>query len=427
MLTALVAGNMIGSGVFLLPSDLAKIGSISILAWICTSIGAFFLALMFSQLSFMIPKTGGPYAYAKAGMGKFIGFQTAYSYWIALWVGNAAIAIAAVGYMAVYWPLFTNPLISFFTAISLVWLFTFINIVGVRSAGSVQVVTTILKLMPLLLIIAVGWWFLHPTYITHSFNVSHHSNIKAFSHAAALTLWSFIGVESATVPAASVENPRRNIPIATLLGTLIAATVYIASCTAIMGLVPAAKLAHSTFPFAVAAQVILGKWGAWIIGAGAVISCLGALNGWTLLQGQVPMAAADDKLFPHIFSKRNKAGVPIYGLIITSILITIMLALTTSPNLVNEFRLVILMATFASVIAYLYTAIAEIIILKRRENTAKRKLHFFIAIVTCVYIFWIISSVGKDIISYGMILLLLSFPLYTLTTFRKNRSTSKKT
>ena len=421
MLTALVAGNMIGSGVFLLPADLAKIGSISILAWICTSIGAFFLAMVFAQLSHMMPKTGGPYAYAKAGMGQFIGFQTAYSYWIALWVGNAAIALAAVGYLAVYWPLFTHPIVSCFTAVSLVWIFTIINISGVRSAGAVQVVTTILKLMPLLLIAAVGWWFLHPTYLTGNFNISHLSNTKAFSHAAALTLWSFIGVESATVPAASVENPRRNIPIATLLGTLIAAVVYIASCTAIMGIIPAVKLAHSSFPFAAAAQIMFGKWGAWLIGAGAVISCLGALNGWTLLQGQVPMAAADDHLFPHIFSKRNRNGVPTWGLIITSVLITLFLMFAINPNLVDEFRLIILMATFASVVAYLYTAIAEIIILKKHKGSTK-KIHFFIAIVTCLYTFWIIFSVGKDVIFYGMIMIFLSFPLYTLKVFRNYNS-----
>ncbi len=417
MLTALVAGNMIGSGVFLLPADLAKIGSISILAWICTAIGAFFLAMVFAQLSHMMPKTGGPYAYAKAGMGQFIGFQTAYSYWIALWVGNAAIALAAVGYLAVYCPVFTHPIVSCFTAICLVWIFTIINISGVRSAGAVQIVTTILKLMPILLIAAVGWWFLHPTYLTGSFNVSHLSNTGAFSHAAALTLWSFVGVESATVPAASVDNPRRNIPIATLLGTLIAAVVYIASATAIMGIIPAAALAKSSFPFAAAAQIMFGKWGAWIIGAGAVISCLGALNGWTLLQGQVPMAAADDHLFPHIFSKRNEAGVPIWGLIITSTLITLFLMLAINPNLVDEFRMVILMATFASVVAYLYTSIAEIIILKKHQGY-KKKIHYFIAGVACVYTFWIILSVGKDVIFYGMIMMLLSFPLYTLKVFR---------
>ena len=248
MLTTLVAGNMIGSGIFLLPSSLASIGSISLLSWCFTAVGAFLLAIVFSKMSLLVPKTGGPYAYAQAGFGQYIGFQTAYNYWVAIWVGNAAIALAMVGYLVVFFPGLHNPLASCLCAIAVLWLLTLVNIVGVRSAGMLQLVTTILKFLPLLLIALLGWTYFHPSYLTHSFNISGHSNFRAFSHAATLTMWTFIGVESATVPAASVDNPRRNIPLATLFGTLIAAVIYIASSTALMGMLPANVLAASSAP-----------------------------------------------------------------------------------------------------------------------------------------------------------------------------------
>lgn len=420
MLTALVAGNMIGAGIFLLPADLASIGSISILSWCATAVGAFLLATVFSKMSRMIPKPGGPYAYAKAGFGTFIGFQTAYNYWIAVWIGNAAIAIAMIGYLAVFWPILKYPAISCLFAIITVWILTFINIFGVRTAGITQLVTTILKLIPIGLIAIFGWWYFHPGFLTHNFNISHHSNFTAFSNAAALTLWSFIGVESATIPAAATKNPARNIPLATFLGTLIAAVVYISSCTVIMGMIPAPILAQSTFPFAAAANIIFGHWGEWIIAIGAAVSCFGALNGWILLQGQVPMAAADDNLFPKIFAKRNKANVPAWGLIITSILMSILLLLTSSPDLVHEFKILILMAILATVIPYLYTTVAEIIVIKRQKTT-KNKLHTVLAILASIYAFWIIFSSGMEIIFYGSIIFFISIPLYALVSLKNKR------
>ncbi|MCK4608340.1 MAG: amino acid permease [Gammaproteobacteria bacterium] len=420
MLTALVAGNMIGSGVFLLPASLASIGSISLFSWVLTAIGAFALAIVFARMSLVIPKSGGPYAYAQAGFGDFIGFQTAYNYWIAIWVGNAAIAIAMVGYLAVFFPTFHNPVIGCWVAIIAIWLLTIVNIIGVRSAGLMALVTTILKLVPILLIGIFGWWYFHPEYLTNSFNISHHSNFSAVSYAATLTLWAFIGVESATVPAGNVDNPRRNIPLATLLGTLIAAVAYIASSTAIMGMIPADVLAQSTSPFAAAAAIIFGHWGSWLIAAGAAISCFGCLNGWVLLQGQVPMAAADDKLFPQIFAKRNRAGVPAWGLIITAILITALLFFTISPNLIKQFEIIILIAALTSLIPYLYTAIASIITMRQNPKITKSDIfQIIVALIAGLYAFWAMFGSGKEIIFYGSMLVFLSVPLYGWVIWQK--------
>jgi APA family basic amino acid/polyamine antiporter len=418
MLTALVAGNMIGSGIFLLPASLASIGSISLLSWCFTAAGAFFLAIVFSKMSSLVPKSGGPYAYAQAGFGDFIGFQTAYNYWIAIWVGNAAIVLAMVGYLAVFWPALHNQVLACVVAIATVWLLTVVNIIGVREAGFLQLITTILKFIPILLVAILGWWYFHPEYLVNAFNISGTSNYTALSSAAAMTLWAFIGLESATIPSGEVENPKRNIPLATLLGTLIASLVYIASSTAIMGMIPAAILAKSTSPFAAAAEIIFGPWGKWLIAAGAVIACFGCLNGWTLLQGQVAMAAADDKLFPAIFAKRNKIGVPVWGLVITSLLLTMLLLLTTSPDLIKQFEFIILIAVLASLIPYLYTAISEIVLLKK-QKLQQQTLHILIALIASTYAFWAIFSSGKDIVFYGSILVYTSLPMYAWVIWQK--------
>lgn len=420
MLTTLVAGNMIGSGIFMLPANLATVGSISLISWGITTAGAFLLAIVFSKMSLLVPKTGGPYAYAEAGFGRFIGFQTAYNYWIAILIGNAAVVIAMMGYLSVFWPSLSHPAISCGVSIAVLWVVTFINIIGVRSIGIFQLLTTIIKFIPLLLICSAGWFYFHPHYLVESFNVSSRSTFSAISYAATLTFWAFIGLESATVPAGYVDNPKRNIPLATLIGTVIAAIIYIGSSAAIMGMIPVHILAKSAFPFAAAAGIILGEWGKWFIAIGTIISCLGTLNGWILLQGQVPMAAADDHLFPQIFAKRNKAGIPAIGLMITTALASLLLLLTSQKDLVQQFQLIILVATLASLIPYLYTSMAEIILLKKAAFQEHLKKHIVVAILACIYSLWAIFGSGQEIIYYGSILIFTSIPLYAWLYWKKN-------
>ncbi len=419
-LTALVTGDMIGSGIFLLPSELARLGSLSLLSWVFTALGTVFLAFVFSKMSQLIPKTGGPYAYAKEGLGNVIGFQTAFSYWIAIWVGNAAIAIAAVGYLSVFFPSLTDPLIACFVAIAFVWIFTLVNLGGVHGAGVVQLVSTILKLIPIFFIGILGWFFFKGGYIAEAVNVAEPkmSNFQLITHAATLTLWAFIGVESATVPSGSVKNPKKTIPMATMLGALIAAVAYIASSAAIMGMVPNAKLQMSVSPFADAAEVIIGPWGKWLVAIGAIISCLGCLNGWILLQGQVPMAAAQDNLFLKVFGRVSKRGVPARGLVITSVLITLLLFFTLSPDLVDQFKITILIATLANLIPYLYTPVAEILTLKGASGKFETKAAL-VAILALLYSFWAIIGAGTQVLSYGALLLLISIPLYLFVTGKK--------
>lgn len=422
MLTALVTGNMIGSGIFLLPASLAAYGSISLLSWIATAAGALLIALVFAKLANVMPLIGGPYAYCREAFGDFVGFQMAYNYWIALWVGNAAIVVALTGYLSFFWPILAkNALWSCLISISLVWLMTLINILGVRHAGIFQLWTTILKLIPLLLIALVGIFYVHPHFLS-AFNLSGQSNLSAFSGAATLTLWSFIGLESASVPAGHVDNPNRTIPKATILGVMITTVVYILSSIAVMGVMPLTELAHSNAPYADAAYIMFGPIGSTLVAVGAVISCLGALNGWILLQGQIPLAAAQDKLFPSVFLKKSKNGTPVVGLVISSVLISLLLLMTLNHSLVKQFTIIILLATLASLIPYFLTTMSELVIFFKYPDLFKKGRKLFgsviIAILAGIYSFWVIIGSGKETVFYGTLLLLSSAPVYVWMKWR---------
>ena len=415
MLTALVAGNMIGSGIFLLPASLSELGTVSIASWIVTLIGAMILAYIFSCFSIAIPKAGGPYIYTKNVLGDFLGFQTAFFYWFAAWVGNAAIVLALVGYLSVFIPWVDSPAHTCIVSISFVWCLTLVNILSVKIIGGLQVITTVLKLIPLLVIASIGWLYVHPENFTQFVNISepHVSNLSAVNAGVALTFWSFIGLESATLPAGLVDNPKRNIPRATLFGTLIAGIVYVISCSAVMGIVPATELQDSVAPFALAAEKMFGHLGGSLMAAGAVIACFGALSGWILLQGQVGQAAADDKLFPKIFAKRNKNDIPASGIVITSIFISILLLLTISDSLIKQFELIILITVFTTLVPYLYTALSYLII-------NKKPTPIIVGLIACVYVLRAIWGSGETVMFYGSLLFIFSVVMYAIMKRKNN-------
>ncbi|MGH8496297.1 MAG: amino acid permease, partial [Gammaproteobacteria bacterium] len=342
---ALVIGNMIGSGIFLLPASLASFGAISILGWIVTAGGAVLIALVFARLSRMVPRAGGPYTYARHGFGEFAGFLIAWGYWISILCGNAAIAVAMVSYLTVFVPVLgTNGALAGGTAVAAIWLLSLVNARGVSAAGRVQVTTTILKLIPLVALGTLGFaWFDADNFLP--FNVSGTSDFSAVTATAALTLWAFLGLESATIPADDVDDPSRTIPRATVLGTVVAAIVYISTTAAVMGIVAPSTLAESQAPFALAASSIWGSWAGYAVAAGAVISCFGALNGWILNSGQIPLAAARDDIFPRQFSRITPRGAPVFSLIVSATLVTILVATNYTRGLVELFTFAILLST----------------------------------------------------------------------------------
>jgi APA family basic amino acid/polyamine antiporter len=424
MATALVVGNMIGSGVFLLPSSLAKYGGISIVAWVLTAAGAVLLALVFARLGRAYPQTGGPYAYSRRAFGDFVGFQTAWGYWIAIWAGNAAIAVAFVSYLSTFWDdLATNSLLAATVALAAIWLLTWINALGVRLGGWVQGVTTVLKLLPLLAIATVGLFFIEGGNFS-PFNASGGSAFGAITAAAALTLWAFIGLESATVPAEDVADPKRTIPRSTIIGTLLTALVYILGTVAVMGVIPAGVLAGSNAPFADAAKEMFGGWAGDAVAIGAIVSAFGALNGWILLQGQIPMAAARDRLFPAAFARTGRAGAPVVGLVVSSVLVTLLMAMNYTKSLVDQFTLIILLATLTTLVPYAYSAAAQLMLLatdRARFSARRLATDAVIALLAFGYTLWAIAGAGYEVVFKGFLLLLAGIPIYVWMRWRAGR------
>lgn len=426
MATALVIGNMIGSGIFLLPSSLAaEAGPISIFALLLTGLGAILLAMVFANLGRAYPRTGGPYAYARKAFGGFIGFQTAWGYWVAVWAGNAAIAVAFVGYSGVFWPaLETNQLLAAFVGIGAIWLLTFANILGARQGGVIQLVTTVLKFVPLAVIAIIGLFFIKADNLTplapYSGGAWH-----ALTTAAALTLWAFIGLESATVPAGEIKNPSKTLPRATILGTVVTTLVYGLALVAIMGIIPVDRLAESSSPFALAAAEIFGgSWGK-IIAAIAMISTFGCLNGWILLQGRVPMAAAHDGLFPKAFGRVHaERGTPVFGLVVSSVLVSGLMLMNYTSSLVDQFTFFLLLATLTTLVPYAYTAAAEVqmFISDRALFSAKRLLgSTVIATLAFAYSVWAIYGAGFEVIAKGFMLMLFGIPVYLYLRYTQSR------
>ena len=409
--TSMVAGNMIGSGIFLLPAALATFGGISIIGWIFSAVGSIFLALVFAGLARQIRGSGGPYLYTQAGFGDAPGFLVAWGYWISIIATNAAIAIALVSYLSAFWPTIASQnLLSTVVTLVFVWSLVIVNVRGVRLAGRVQLGTTILKILPLIAVGAFGLFSLDPSNF-QPFNLSNQSNFSALTATASLTMWAFLGMESANIPAAEVENATSTVPRAAVAGTCIAALVYIPGTVAVMGLISPDQLAQSNAPFAEAAASLWGPWGYNLIGLGAIVSCFGALNGWTLCLGQIPMAAAKDKLFPRVFAKQSKFGTPAKGLIISSILVSFLVLMNASESLVNQFTFVILLATLAALLPYLLCALARIFIAVRLQQSLSIS-ESSVCILAAIFSTWAITGTGLETIFWGSILFITGLPIY---------------
>lgn len=414
MSTSLVVGNMIGAGIFLMPAALAPYGGISILGWLFSATGAILLAKLFARLSKLVPgKSGGPYAYSKAGFGDFVGFLVAWGYWISVWVSNAAIAIAFVSALSVFWPLLQESTVwAVSVGLGTLWALTWINSLGLRTSGKLQLFTTILKLLPLVLIILGGFFFFDPEHFI-PFNRSSETTFGAITITAALTLYAYMGVESATIPARDVAQPEKTIPRATLFGTALTALVYILGTIAVMGIVPLEELAVSPSPFADATAVIGGEWGRNLVAMGAAIAAFGGLNGWILVQGQIAMATAQDQLFPKVFQLKNSKGVPVYGMLIGSILSSIVLLMNYTNGLVDQFRFLILLTALCVLIPYLFSAAAYVLLALRPKMSFKHWLPVLsLGGGAFAYALWAVYGAGEKAIFWGFLLLLTGLPMY---------------
>lgn len=413
--TSLVVGNMTGSGIFLLPAALALYGGISIFGWLYTVVGTLFLALVFSRLSRLITRAGGPFSYSREGFGDLAGFLVAWGYWISIWTGNAAISVAGVGYLSVFFPaLKENALLSALLAIAAIWLFTYINTKAIRKVGMVQLITTLIKILPLLLLGTLGFLYFDRSHF-EPMNLSNESTFDAITATAALALWAFLGLESATIPSDKVRNPEKTIPRATLAGICVAALLYIASTIGVMGIISPGDLQQSAAPFADAAGLAWGNWASLLVAAGAAVACFGALNGWILLQGQLPMAAAREKLFPSSFQRLSSKGIPVMGLLIASVLASVLVSFNYTRGLVQMFTFIIKLSTLSCLLPYLFSSLSEIMLYLRKKKAFDR-LRFLtsllISIPAFLYSAWAVSGLGQETLIWGSILLAAGLPIF---------------
>ncbi len=412
--TSLVVGNMVGAGVFLMPALLAVYGGISIIGWLVSTIGAILIAVLFSRLSRILPGLqGGPYAYTKKGMGEFPGFLVAWGYWISVWTTNAALAVAFVGYLSVFIPVLSeNTVYAAAMALFVIWFLSWFNTRGIRLVGEMSLVTTVLKLVPLAVISIAGLFFLNIDHFT-PFNLSDENSLSAIAITTALTFFSFLGIESATIPAEDVENPTETVAFATKWGTLIAAVVYILSSFSIMGIIHPDVLSNSTAPFADAANILWGSGGNLIIALAATISVFGALNGWILIQGQMPQAIAKDGLFPSVFAKENKRGTPALGIVISSALATLLIIMNYSGGLLEVFEFMILVSTVSVLIPYLFCSVSYVLLVKNSEG--KKVLSIGIALLASLtFLFSLFALIGSgfESVFWGVLFLLIGVPVY---------------
>jgi APA family basic amino acid/polyamine antiporter len=425
MCLALVVGNMIGSGIFLLPASLAPYGLNSIFGWIFTATGGVLLAIVFAQLSRVYPQAGGPYVYPRVAFGECCGFVMAWGYWMSVWVGNAAIAIGTVAYLSELVPAIkATQGAPQLTAVALVWILTFLNWRGVKHAGVFQLVTTVLKVMPLVAVIVLAIVLIAAGDQSVIMVEPQPFSISAMTAAATLTLWGLLGLESATVPADNVIDPKRNIPLATLWGTVVTALIYVVACSVVILLIPGSQLAGSNAPFADAVRVFWGDSAASLLALFAFISGFGALNGWILIQGEMPRVLAKEKVFPDLFAQESRYRTPGYSLFITSALVTIVMLMNYSGSMVRVFTLIILISTSAYLVMYLFCSLAALKLAWRGDMGIKgRRLAWLLAVAmfAALYSAWTLYGAGPEAFWWGMGLFALGLPLYFLMKWWQRR------
>ena len=411
--TAIVVGNMVGSGFYLSPAAVAPFGNLAILIWIIMGAGAICLGLTFAKLARLVPATGGPYAYTRLAYGDFPGFLIAWGYWISIWASLPVIAVAFAGVMMNLFPFLAGRAMAVILTLGAIWAVVLVNLRGVGAAGLFSEVTTYTKLLPFGAIALLGLFFIDPSHF-NDFNPSGLPLMEASAVLAPLTMFAYLGLESATVPAGDVRDPERTIPRSTIFGISIAATLYVLGTVVVMGLVPREELVHSVAPFSDAARIMWGRWGEIAISLAVALSSVGALNGWTLLMGQVPMAAAHDGLFPQVFSKLSERNVPAHGIVISALLATalVLIQAAGSEGFAAIYKMIVGLSTMTAVIPYAFCALAGSLVSARISGGTRVPRVTVIELVAFVFAMFTLYGCGAQPVLYGLVLLLLGIPVF---------------
>lgn len=427
MCTALVVGNIIGVGIFAMPAALAPYGLNAFSGWLVTVIGCVFLAISFAGLSRAFPQDDGPSAYTERAFGKGAAFIVMWCYWVSVWVANAAIAIAVVGYFTIFFPALTHTAgLPAAAALSFIWVFVGVNLLGARTAGWVQVLTTVLKLVPQFAVVVLGVWllFAHPAiYAAHvPPNPPSWHEINSVS---TLALFAMLGIECAMVPASRVRDPERTIPRATIIGTLITAAIYIAISAVPMFVIPQSQLAASNSPYADLFAGVLGGHYGEAVAAFVIVSGLGVLNGWTLLAGEVVQCMSRHGGFPAAFTRENSRGAPARGLLLTGVLASLMLLTSFTDSISKVFTLLIVIATGATLPLYLASALGLLVLRWRGQLPARAgrpRLLSAAALAAVLYCAWISRGMGTEPLLWTLALAAAGVPLYGWWLYSQRRN-----
>jgi len=417
---ALVIGNTIGTGIFLIPAALAPYGWNAIYGWAITIGGGLCIAYVFAAFARLMPQAGGPYDYIAATFGPFAGFFVMWSYWISLWVTNAAIGIGVISYLSPFAPQFFNrPFVGPLVATALVVSMTLIALRGVKASGKVQVVTTALKVLPLFAVILAAVMVLGSA---GSFDAST-ANIAAapiagpaIAGAAALSLFAMLGFESGTVPAGRVTNPQRTIARATMIGTFFIGIVYLLVTLAVFLLLPSDVAAKSNAPLADLISRLWGSGAGKLVAAFAAISGLGALNGWVFLQAEVPLVLAERRVFPSMFARVNTNGAPVYGHAVGCGLSIALIATNLSSGMIGIYSFMILLATVANLVLYLVATIAILAMIRRGQTSGV--LLVVAAVLGMTFALWAFYGAGSEATGWGTVLVATGIPVYFLMRWR---------
>ena len=411
---ALVVGNMVGTSVYTLPASLAEtVGPYGILAWALTAFGYLFVALVYARLGVRYPRTGGPYVYAREAFGEFAGFQTVWAYWFSAVIGNAAIATGVVAYISGLVPaLGTSVWLQFAVGQSLVWGLCLVNIVGVRESARVQITIMFLNLVPLVLISGIALFAFDPQNLTP---FAPHGT-ASIATGAALVVWAYSGVESATVPAEEVQSPERTISRGTMIGYTIGTAVFLLTAVAVAGAMPNDVVASSARPLALVAERTSGAWGGRLLSAAAIVAGMGTLNGWILLAGRIPVSAcADGIFFRGLAQLHPRFGTPHRALLVSTTIASALLLMYFARPLLGVFNFIVLLAVLTTLLPHLFAAAAEMMLARRdrsRYTAAQRRRAEWIALIAFVFVLYTIYGVGPEVALWGFLVVLAGTPLY---------------
>lgn len=413
---ALVIGNMIGSGIFLLPASLAPYGLNSVWGWLLTGAGGIALALVFAGLSRAFPQAGGPQDYTRAAFGPAMAFMVVWAYWAANLVGNVALATGAVSYLSELAPPLAGPVAAPVATFALVWVLTGVSLYGARAANRLQVVATVIKLVPLLAVVGLGAWLLArgaPELQAAQLTTTPFA-IDQVTAAATLTLWAMLGVESVAVVACRVRDPDRNVPLASVLGTAATAAVYVVACTTVMALIPAGHLAKSNAPFAEVAAMFWGSNAGHAVALCAAISCLGSLNGWVFVNAEFAAQLARDRTFPPLLAQVSRRGAPTRALWINALLTCLVLATSYGKSLTAVFQFMILLSTTATLFMYLLCSLALLRLLQNRALAARGRATglALVGVLGTGYALWTLYGAGREAVLWGVALMLGGLPIH---------------